>query len=323
MNARITMGAAAIAALSVAVAFAELERIGHAAQIDERSGRATDGAMGDMSMDAHAGHIMASAQSAPAMARNQNLPPDNGAAKAQLDQSPRHGEWVDIKWASGPALKSFVVYPQRSTKGPVVIVIHEIFGMQDWVRGVADQLAKEGFIAVAPDLLSGKGPGGGGTESMDATAVGQAIRTLTTDIVMSQLNAVRDYALTIPSGNGKIVSIGFCWGGQQSFAYALNQPALNAAVSYYGPMPTDGAAYAKAKAPILGLYGGSDMRVNANIPIASAQLRKLNVTYEPHIFDGAGHGFLRDQAGMDGANMKATEQSWPLALAWIKKYAEN
>jgi carboxymethylenebutenolidase len=190
------------------------------------------------------------------------------------------------------------------------------------VRGVADQLAKEGFIAVAPDLLSGKGPNGGGTESMDATAVGQAIRTLTTDIVMSQLNAVRDYALTIPSGNGKIVTIGFCWGGQQSFAYALTQPALTAAVSYYGPMPTDAAAYAHAKAPIIGFYGGSDMRVDANIPIATAQLHSHNVTYEPHVFEGAGHGFLRDQGGMDGANMKATEQSWPLAIAWIKKYAE-
>jgi len=322
MNARITMGATAIAALSVAVAFAQFERVGHAAQVDLRSGRGVDREMGDMPMDAHAGHVMASPQTASAMPRNQNLPPDNAAAKAQLDQSPRHGEWVDIKQANGPALKSFVVYPQRSTKAPVVIVVHEIFGMQDWVRGVADQLAKEGFIAVAPDLLSGKGPGGGGTESMDSTAVGQAIRTLTTDIVLSQLNAVRAYALTIPSGNGKIASIGFCWGGQQSFAYALNQPALSAAVSYYGPMPTDGAAYAKAKAPILGLYGGSDMRVNANIPIASAQLRNLNVTYEPHIFDNAGHGFLRDQTGMDGANMKATEQSWPLAIAWLKKYAD-
>src|SRR5207244_9523178 len=119
--------------------------------------------------------------------RNANLPPDADAAKEQLAKSPRHQEWVDIKMTDGPALKSFVVYPQRSTKAPVVIVIHEIFGMQDWVRGVADQLAKEGFIAVAPDLLSGKAANGGGTEGMNSTEVGQAIRTLTTDIVMSQL----------------------------------------------------------------------------------------------------------------------------------------
>ena len=242
-------------------------------------------------------------------------------AKEALERSPRHREWVKVKSGSR-TVSAFVVYPEVRDKATAVVVIHEIFGMQDWVRGVADQLAKEGFIAVAPDLLSGKGPGGGGTESMDATGVGQAIRTLTTDIVMSQMNAVRDYALTIPSGNGKIASIGFCWGGQQSFAYALNQPALNAAVSYYGPMPTDGAAYAKAKAPILGLYGGSDMRVNANIPTATAELKKVSATYDPHVFEGAGHGFLRDQKGSNGANMKATEQAWPLTVAWIKKYAE-
>jgi carboxymethylenebutenolidase len=282
-----------------------------------------DDRMGAMPMDEHAGHLMAVAPSAQsAAARNPNLPPDSDAAKPRLDKSSRHGEWVDIKQAGGPSLKSFVVYPERSTRAPVVIVIHEIFGMQDWVRGVADQLAKEGFIAVAPDLLSGKGPNGGGTEAMDSTAVGQAIRTLTTDIVLAQLGAVRDYALKIPAGNGKVAAIGFCWGGQQAFAYALNQPALNAAVSYYGPMPTDPAAYAKAKPPILGLYGGADMRVDANIPIATAELKKLNVTYDPHVFDGAGHGFLRDQTGSNGANMKATEQSWPLAVAWIKKYAE-
>jgi carboxymethylenebutenolidase len=316
MTARITMGAAAIAALTVAVVFA----------------RVSDTRTGEMSMmDMHAEHMMQAAAQGGAAARtsqrpddftprNPNLPPDNAAAKAQIESSPRHGEWVDIKQASGPALKSWVVYPQRSTKAPVVIVIHEIFGMQDWVRGVADQLAKEGFIAVAPDLLSGKGPNGGGTDTLDSNGVSQAIRTLTTDIVMSQINAVRDYALTIPSGNGKIVTIGFCWGGQQSFAYALTQPALAAAVSYYGPMPTDPAAYGKS--PIIGFYGGNDMRVNANIPIATAQLKAHNVTYEPHIFDGAGHGFLRDQAGMNGANMKATEQSWPMAVAWIKKHAD-
>ena len=323
MNVRITMGATAIAALSVAVAFAHVDAK-RAGDMPFASGGSVDASANSNMADMHAGHAMEllAAQASAAVARNPNLPPDNEAAKAQLDASPRHGEWVDIPHAGGPALKSFVVYPQRSTKAPVVIVIHEIFGMQDWVRGVADQLAKEGFIAVAPDLLSGKGPKGGGTEEMDSTAVGQAIRTLTTDIVMSQLGAVRDYALTIPSGNGKIVTIGFCWGGQQSFAYALNQPALTAAVSYYGPMPTDGAAYKQAKAPIIGFYGGSDMRVNANIPIATGQLRSVNVTYEPHVFDGAGHGFLRDQAGMDGANMKATAESWPLALAWIRKYAE-
>lgn len=272
--------------------------------------------------DTHAGHAMDAAQGAAAGPRNPNLPPDADAAKAQLEKSSRHQEWVDIKMANGPAIKSFVVYPERRDKAPVVIVIHEIFGMADWVRGVADQLAKEGFIAVAPDLLSGKGPNGGGTDAL-GDKVGETIRTLTPADVVARLDAVRDYALKIPAANGKVASIGFCWGGGMSAQYAFNQPRLDAAVSYYGPLPTEPAAYAKTKAPILGLYGANDARVNANIPVAEAELKKTGATYQPNIFDGAGHGFLRAQTGADGANMKATEKAWPMTLAFIRKYTES
>lgn len=273
--------------------------------------------------DPHAGHAM-EAQRAPAASnapRNQNLPPDADAAPAQLEASPRHSEWVDIKNGTGAAIKSFVVYPERKDNAPVVIVIHEIFGLSDWVRGVADQLAKEGFIAIAPDFLSGKGPNGGGSEALGQNAQ-QAIRSLQPADTNAILDAVRTYALSIPSSNKKVATIGFCWGGGTSFRYALSQPALNAAVSYYGPMPTDAAAYENAKAPILGLYGGNDNRVNATIDPAKAELAKHHVTYEPHIFDGAGHGFLRQQNGNEQApgNMKATEQAWPLTLQFLRKY---
>jgi carboxymethylenebutenolidase len=273
--------------------------------------------------DPHAGHA-AAGQAAPAAGstpRNANLPPDASAAAEQLKTSPRHGEWVDIKNGTGPAVKSFVVYPERKDKAPVVIVIHEIFGMTDWVRGVADQLAKEGFIAIAPDFLSGKGPNGGGSDSL-GDGVGQAIRALQPADTNAILDAVRAYALTIPSSNTKVTTIGFCWGGQTSFRYAISQPDLNAAVSYYGPMPSDAAAYEKAKAPILGLYGGNDNRVNSTIDGAKAELAKRNVPYDPHVFDGAGHGFLRQQAGGEQApgNMKATEEAWPLTLAFLRKY---
>ena len=271
--------------------------------------------------DAHAGHTM-EAQAAAAGPRNPNLPPDADAAKPQLDKSPRHQEWVDIKMTNGPALKSYVVYPERSTKAPVVIVIHEIFGMQDWVRGVADQLAKEGFIAIAPDLLSGKGPSGGGTDSL-GDKVGETIRTLTPADVVARLDAVRSYALKVPSANGKVGSIGFCWGGGMSAQYAFNQPRLDAAVSYYGPLPVEAAAYTKTKAPILGLCGGNDARVNANIPVAETELKKAGATYDPHVFDGAGHGFLRQQTGQDGANMRATEKAWPMTLAFLRQYTET
>jgi carboxymethylenebutenolidase len=202
-----------------------------------------------------------------------------------------------------------------------VLVIHEIFGLTDWVRGVADQLAKEGFITITPDFLSGKGPNGGGSEELGQKA-GEVIRTLQPADTNAILDATRAYALTIPSSNKKVATIGFCWGGQTSFRYAISQPELNAAVSYYGPMPTDAAAYEKAKTPILGLYGGNDNRVNSTIDAAKAELAKHNVTYEPHIYDGAGHGFLRQQAGSEQApgNMKATEQAWPLTLEFLRKH---
>jgi carboxymethylenebutenolidase len=221
-------------------------------------------------------------------------------------------------------IKSFVVYPERRDKAPVVIVIHEIFGLSDWVRGVADQLAHDGYIAIAPDLLSGLGPNGGGSAELGSEGSTQAIRNVTVDDTNRMLDAVRAYAKTISSSTGKVATIGFCWGGGTSFSYALYQPALDAAISFYGPMPTDPARYANAKAPILGLYGGNDNRVNANIDLAKTELAKRKVDYEPHIFDGAGHGFLRQQSGSEQApgNMKATEQAWPLVLAFLKKHLQ-
>ncbi|HVZ23878.1 MAG TPA: dienelactone hydrolase family protein [Vicinamibacterales bacterium] len=276
--------------------------------------------------DPHAGHMMemqAPAQAAKAP-RNPNLPPDAAAAPEQLKNSPRHQEWVDIKDGSNAPIKAFVVYPERKDKAPVVIVIHEIFGLSDWVRGVADQLAKEGFVAIAPDFLSGKGPNGGGSQELGEQQSTKVISSVTRDDTNRMLDAVRAYAQTIPSATGKVATIGFCWGGGTSFGYALHQPALDAAVSYYGPMPQDPAPYANAKAPILGLYGGNDNRVDSGIPFAKEQFAKLHVSYDPHVFDGAGHGFLRQQAGNENApkNMEATEQAWPLTLEFLRAHTK-
>jgi carboxymethylenebutenolidase len=291
--------------------------------------------------DPHAGHAMEMQQAPqgsgvqngtqPDAKRNPNLPPPgdvlgpdkNAWAKAQLSSSPRHSEWVDIKASSGAPIKSFVIYPERKDKAPVVIVIQEIFGLTDWIRGVADQLAKEGFIAIAPDFMSGMGPNHGGSEELGEQGSQRAIGQLTEDDRVRILNDVRNYALTIQSANGKTATVGFCWGGGTSFLFALKQPALNAAVSYYGPMP-DSLDYSNAKAPILGLYAGTDTRVNGGIEKAKAELAKRNVTYEPHIFEGAGHGFLRGQAGSPNqpGNMKATEEAWPLTLDFLRKYTK-
>jgi carboxymethylenebutenolidase len=291
--------------------------------------------------DPHAGHAMEMQQAPqgsgaqngtqPDAKRNPDLPPPgdvlgadkNAWAKAQLSSSPRHSEWVDIKATSGAPIKSFVVYPERKDKAPVVIVIQEIFGLTDWVRGVADQLAKEGFIAIAPDFMSGMGPNHGGSEELGEQGSQRAIGQVTEADRVRILNDVRAYALTIQASNGKVGTIGFCWGGGTSFLYALNQPALNAAVSYYGQMP-DTLDYANAKTPILGLYAGNDTRVNAGIDRAKTELGKKNVPYDVHIFDGAGHGYLRAQAGsqQNPGNMKASEDAWRLTLDFLRKYTK-
>lgn len=252
------------------------------------------------------------------------LPPGEGDATARLETSPRHGEFVDIAVEGEKApLRTYVVYPERKEKAPVVIVIHEIFGLTDWVRGVADQLAADGFIAVAPDLLSGKGPNGGNADSVTSRDDAmKLVRGLGPEEVVTKLNAVRAYGIKLPAANGKSASIGFCWGGMQSFAYAAAQPELNAAVVYYGTSPSDAATFEKIKAPVLGCYGSDDARVNATIDPAKEAMKKADKSYTPNIYEGAGHGFLRQQDGKDGANMKAAQQAWPATVKFIKEHCE-
>ncbi len=263
----------------------------------------------------HMGHGVA-APTAPA--RDESLPPSEQQAKGVLEKSPRHGELVDVKVSVGAPVRTWVVYPERKDKAGVVILIHEIFGLSDWIRGVADQLAREGFIVAAPDLISGHGPAGGGTDSAGSRdEVVKLIRELTPEEVTARLNAVRDYAIKLPAANGKTATIGFCWGGGKSFGYAASQPGLNAAVVYYGTSP-EAVDLAKIKAPVLGLYGGDDARVDATIPPAEAEMKKLGKTYEPHLYEGAGHGFLRAQEDRQGANLKATKQAWPRTVAFLR-----
>src|SRR6185503_138277 len=164
--------------------------------------------------DPHAGHAMEAQQpAAAAQPRNANLPPDNAAAPEQLKSSPRHVDWVDVKGSNGTPIKAFVVYPERKDKAPVVIVVHEIFGLSDWIRGVADQLAKEGFIAVAPDFLSGRGPNKGGSQELGSQGSTAEIRNVTPADTVRILNDVRDYGMKLTGSNGKTATIGFCWGG--------------------------------------------------------------------------------------------------------------
>jgi carboxymethylenebutenolidase len=252
----------------------------------------------------------------------QQTPPDEPGAPARLNASPRHGEWVDVPLPGGTTpIRSWVVHPERATNAPVVIVIQEIYGLSDWIRGVADQLAADGFIAIAPDLLSGMGPGGGGTAAYpNRDAVVAGVRGLTPDESMRRLDAVFAYAQTIPSASAEIGVVGYCWGGGMSFAYAAHQPELDAAVVYYGTSPSAPDDYRRVNAPVLGLYGEDDQRVNATIQPARDAMSPLGKTYEVEIYPGAGHGFLRAQADREGANMRATQAAWPRTIAFFREH---
>jgi len=252
-----------------------------------------------------------------------SIPPGEANAKAVLEKSPRHHEWVKIPVpGSEKKLNSFIVYPERKDKAPVVIVIMEVFGLTDWLRAVADSLAADGFIAVAPDLLSGRGPGGGGTEAFAGRDdVVKAVSGLSpTDVVM-MLDAVKDYATSLPAATQKFAAIGFCWGGGQSFNYATVQPKLTAAAVFYGVSPPLGALSA-IKAPVLGLYGEDDARVVSTVKPAEEKMKELGKAYVTHIYNGAGHGFLRAQEDRGGANLEPSRQTWPAAIELLKKYLE-
>ncbi|HQY88225.1 MAG TPA: dienelactone hydrolase family protein, partial [Tepidisphaeraceae bacterium] len=237
------------------------------------------------------------------------------------ETSPRHGEYVDVPLAEGKSIRAYVVYPEVKDKAPVVIVIHEIFGLSDWIKSVTDELAADGFIAIAPDFLSGRGPDGGATESFAGRdELTQAVRAISADDVDAILNATRAYATKLPAATDKFGVIGFCWGGAQSFRYAGTQPELGAAVIYYGTSPSDASVYEKITAPIQGHYGSDDARVNATIPDAEKNMGEHRKTFEPHIYEGAGHGFLRQQSGRDGANLKASEAAWPSTIAFLKQH---
>lgn len=257
------------------------------------------------------------AMSSQAVGPREAVAPGAATVKERLLASPRHGEWVMIRTGPTDSVRAWVVYPERSTKAPVVLVVHEIFGLSTWIRGVADQLAAAGFIAVGPDLLTGKAPLEGDTlPNAVATA---AIRTLNADDVQRQLEAVGRYAMSLPAALPRYGVVGFCWGGGVSFGHAVRSPSgLGAAVVYYGPSP-DTSALARVQVPVLGLYGGDDARINAALPATESVMRRLGKPYEVRIFEGAGHGFLRAQ-DVRPANRVAAEEAWPKTIAFFRRH---
>ena len=251
------------------------------------------------------------------------IPPGEAGAKAALETSPRHHEWVELALPGDAGkLSLFVAYPERKDKAPVVLVIHEVYGLTDWIRAVTDRLAADGFIAIAPDMLTGRGEGGGGTEKFASRDdVVKAVREILPAQVTAGLDAAARYGRALPAASGKLATMGFCWGGGQSYLYATARPELDAAVVYYGTSP-DAAALASVRAPVLGLYGEDDARVNATVGPAEARMKELGKTFVTATYPGAGHGFLRAQDGRDGANLAAALKAWPATVEFLKKHLE-
>ena len=233
-------------------------------------------------------------------------------AVKRLEDSPRHHEWAAI--AQGErTVHTFVAFPERSEKAPAVIVIHENRGLTDWARLVADQLAAAGYVALAPDLLSGSGPKGGRTSDFPTSdAAREAIYALPPEQVLADLDAVAAYAAKLPASDGSLAVAGFCWGGGQTFRYATHNPDIDAAYVFYGSFDHTREQLAKIAAPIHGFYAGNDERINATIPQTTELMRELGKTYEPIVYEGAGHGFMRtgeDPAGGE-VDRGAREQAW-------------
>lgn len=247
---------------------------------------------------------------------NTALPAGSATVAARLLLSPRHGEWAVIHAGTSDSIRAWVVYPERATRAPVIVVVHEIFGLSTWVRGVADQLASDGYIAIAPDLLTGKGSLEGDT--LPYAVATAAIRSLAVDDVQRQLAAVAAYGMALPAALPRYGIVGFCWGGGTAFEHAVRSPAgLAGAVVYYGASP-DTARLNQVAVPVLGLYAGDDERINARVPATDSIMQRLGKRYDVHIFPGAGHGFLRAQDVRD-ANAAAARAAWPLTIQFFRR----
>nr|MDP9360037.1 dienelactone hydrolase family protein [Acidobacteriota bacterium] len=253
-------------------------------------------------------------------------------AKQRVEASPRHHEWVNVK-AGNRVVNCFVVYPEVKNKATAVVVIHEIFGMSDWVQMLTDELGEAGYIAIAPDLLSGMGPKGGGTsEFADGNAAIKAISNLPPDQITADLKAVADYVSKLPAATGKVAVAGFCWGGGQAYRFATNRPSLAAAFVFYGPGPESPEAIAAIKAPVYGFYAGNDARIGATVPKTQEMMKAAGKSYDPVTYAGAGHGFMRagdappPSADADAqarqayaGNKKARDEAWGRWKALLKK----
>jgi carboxymethylenebutenolidase len=241
-------------------------------------------------------------------------------ARARLEASPRHHEWLDVK-SGERSVRAFAAFPEKAAKVPVVLVIHENKGLTDWVRSVCDRLAEEGFVAVAPDLLSGAGPEGGDTASFassdDAT---KALYAREAAEVAADLDAVVSAALALDASDGTLFVAGFCWGGTQTFAFATRSAKPKSVFVFYGSSHKEAELLAQIECPVYGFYAENDARINGGIAAAQEALKTAGKLYEPEIYPGAGHGFMRAGEAADASegNRTAREAAWKRWLGHMR-----
>jgi carboxymethylenebutenolidase len=295
------------------------------------------------SLDDHMAHMSSSDMAAPRVAASgtqgaPGLPASNNNAAARLAATPRHAEWVKVAWEPGSSdsLMAWVVYPSTSrAKTPVVVVVHEIFGLSTWVRGVADQVAAEGFIAVAPDLLS-RVRGGPTTDELSGDSARKIIQGVNSTERNKGIAAVARWAMSQPSAAPRYAVIGYCWGGQTVFQHAVNGGVngFSGGVAFYG-LPymngtvPNGDSLAKIKAPVMLLNGSKDARIASAMPALDSAMKALKKNYSGTNYEGAVHGFLRAQddpkttaprdTTEEAANLAATKDAWPKTVAFLKK----
>ena len=281
-----------------------------------------EAAEGEMAEQARAGETpSATAGESADAAQEAGLPPGGDGARAHLEASPRHGEWAVVPAGAGDSVRAWVVHPERSDAAPVVVVIHEIYGLTSWIRAVADQLAAEGFLAIAPDLLTGRDVPTDEAGDPEREAAVREIRNLPDDEVHRRLSAAAEWGMALPSTTDRYGVVGFCWGGSTSFDHATRVPELDAAVVYYGSSPPS-EALTDVEAPVLGHYGGADDRVTSTVPRADSVMTELGKMYETQIHEGSGHGFLRQQDGREGANAAAAAAAWPRTIQFFRTHLE-
>jgi carboxymethylenebutenolidase len=284
------------------------------------AGRRASEASAALPADEHAGHVMSVESAIGAPRQDRALPAGAGTVAERLAASPRHAEWVKIGVPGMDSIMAWVVFPERRDNAPVLVIVHEIFGLSSWVRGVADQAAADGFIAIAPDLLSIE-RGGASSVELNADTARAMIQRVTPDKMNAMVAAAGQYGMALPAAKKTYGVVGYCWGGTASWNHAIHAaPGLGAAVVYYGglqvaQLPT----LATVKVPVLGLYGQNDQRVNATIPAIDSTMKALGKPYRFEIYDGAGHGFLRAQDN-NTPNFEAAKKAWPATVAFFKQH---